>query len=105
MTHHLLTMLIIALLLVGCTRDVHKVPVPVGGSRAGGFVELSYGVGLFERPVVDWAAAERSANDRCRAWGYSAAGAFGGQKTHCHLFNEYGNCVLSTVTIDYQCID
>ena len=53
--------------LAGCATEVAKVPVATGGSRADASVEMTYEKGLFEAPVVDWAAAESSALRRCKA--------------------------------------
>lgn len=94
--------IMISLLVSACA--VNKVPIPTGGSRADGIIELSYEVGMFEKPVVDWVSANRSAAERCRAWGYERADPFGGQKSQCQARNSYGNCVLANITINYQCI-
>jgi hypothetical protein len=80
-----------------------KVPQPTSGSRADGTVQLAYEYGQFERPQVDWETANQIATDRCRAWGYSGAEAFGGGFEECTAANQYG-CVRIFVTITYQCI-
>ena len=98
----LLYFVALSLLVGACT--VNKIPIPTGGSRADAIIELSYDVGMFEKPVVDWVAAKSSAAQRCRAWGYSQAEAFGGQKSQCHAYNAYGNCLRATITLNYQCI-
>ena len=95
-------LVVISLLVSACA--VNKIPVPTGGSRADGIIELSYEVGRFERPEVDWVSANKSASERCQAWGYTRAEPFGGQKTLCQAYNAYGSCVRATVIIDYQCI-
>ncbi|MCI0552510.1 MAG: YecR-like lipofamily protein [Anaerolineae bacterium] len=99
----LIYLLLIALVVSACASQ--KTPVPTGGSRADGVVELSYEVGMFEKPEVDWATANRSASERCRAWGYTSAEPFGGQKTNCQHYNAYGNCTQAIITVDYQCIE
>lgn len=81
-----------------------KVPQPTGGSRADGTVDLSYQYGMFEEPQIDWIAAENAATQRCSAWGYSGAEAFGGQTQQCQKFNGYGNCIQQHVTVSYQCL-
>ncbi|MBM4197876.1 MAG: hypothetical protein FJ197_12460 [Gammaproteobacteria bacterium] len=86
--------------LAGCATV--KVPVPTGGSRADGTVQLSYEVGGFEKPVVDWNQALGTAEDRCRAWGYHGAQPFGGTTSQCQATNQYG-CVQWLVTASYQC--
>lgn len=77
-------------------------PMPTGGDRAGGTVDMSFEVGAFQKPVIDWDQARVTAKQRCDAWGYSDADAFGGAKTQCIASNSYG-CVRETVTMTYQC--
>lgn len=88
--------------LAGC--ETNKTPVPTGGSKADGLVEMSYDVGGFDVPKVDWATADKSALARCRAWGYGRADPFEGVKTQCTSYSTYG-CMAQTVTKVYQCID
>lgn len=89
------------LILAGCATP--KVMQATGGSRADGTVDMSYEYGLFQKPVVNMAAAETTATQRCKAWGYTAAEPFGGQLKHCNAYNGYGNCVDVLVTVKYQC--
>ena len=89
-------------LLASCA--VQKTMVPTGGSRSDGTVELSYEYGMFEKPVIDPVAAINSAAQRCRAWGYSDAEAFGGQIQRCQGTDGYGNCARWLVTTQFQCI-
>lgn len=91
----------IAVLLSACATD--KSLVPTGGSKADGTVDLSYEFGMFEKPVVDMAAAQNAAKQRCAAWGYTEAEAFGGEKRQCQAFDGYGNCIRWFVTVTYQC--
>ena len=92
----------ISLLISACATD--KTPVPTGGSRADGTIKLSYEVGMFEKPVVDWVSANKSASQRCQAWGYEKADVFEGLITQCQAYNGYGSCVRTLVTANYQCI-
>ena len=94
--------LAVAMLVSACASN--KTPVPTGGSRSDGTIRMSYEVGMFEEPVVDWSAAARTAGDRCKAWGYQRAEAFGGQTQQCQAYNGYGNCLRAVISIDYQCI-
>lgn len=94
----------LALIVTLAACAVQKTLIPTGGSRSDGTVEMSYDVGMFETPKVDLYQGATTAAQRCRAWGYSDAEAFGGQKTHCHRYNAYGNCLNATVTVQYQCI-
>lgn len=93
---------LIATAMTGCA--VQKELVPTGGSRSDGTVELSFEYGLFEQPKVDGAQGAQAAAQRCRAWGYSDAEAFGGSKQHCVAHDMYGSCVRMQVTVPYQCI-
>ncbi len=96
------SILCIALLcLAGC--EVPKTPVPTGGSKSDGLVDMSYDVGGFEIAKVDWSAAQGSATRRCNAWGYRNAEPFEGMRTQCQSFDGYGGCSFATVTRTYQC--
>lgn len=92
-----------AVLLVSSSCATVKVPQPIGGSKADATVQLGYAYGGFERPQVDWEAANWVATKRCRAWGYSDAESFGGGVSQCTASNQYG-CVQFFVTITYQCV-
>ena len=93
--------LVAALTLSACATT--KTLVPTGGSRADGFVRLSYEYGMFERPIVDRDQAAHTATARCTAWGYSSAQDFGGDESTCIAVNGYGNCIGWRVTVVYQC--
>lgn len=93
-------MIFLSLCLSGCA--VQKQLVPTGGSRADGTVKLSYEYGLFEQPVLDPQQGYRSAKQRCVAWGYADAEAFGGQITQCINFNQHG-CNRWMATMEFQC--
>jgi len=93
---------ILSVLFSGCA--VTKVPQPTGGSKADGTVHLSYEYGSFEQPTVDEEAALRKAQQRCQAWGYDDADAFGGAVEQCQQSNQYG-CTRYFVTMTYQCMD
>jgi YecR-like lipoprotein len=74
------TMLLLlpALLSSGCATV--KTLEATGGSRSDGTVELSYEYGSLEAPQVQWEQGLVTARERCAAWGYSDAEAFGGEK-------------------------
>jgi hypothetical protein len=91
----------VCIALTSC--ETIKVPEPTSGSRADGTVKLSYEVQQFEKPIVQWDAAQAAAEQRCKAWGYQSAEKFGGQETHCNAFNGNGGCVDTFVTVQYQC--
>lgn len=84
---------------------VQKVMQATGGSRADGTIDLSYEYGAFEVPKIDLVAALETAKQRCAAWGYRSAEAFGGQKAHCSAPDGFGGCNRTMVTHTYQCLD
>ena len=89
-----------SLILASC--QVTKVPVPVTGSKADGIVTLAYTVDMFEVPVVDYSTALKSAELRCKAWGYQTAVAFGATEVSCAYYSG-GSCAEERHTITYQC--
>jgi|TARA_B100002003_G_C13653215_1_gene332222 uncharacterized protein YceK len=101
-TKLLLTLLFVLTALAGCASV--KTLQATGGSRADGTVELSYTYGMFEKPQVQWDQGLITATERCKAWGYQGAEAFGGTTSECQSYNGYGNCVRWLVTVKYQCI-
>jgi hypothetical protein len=88
------------LLICGCA--VTKDWSATGGSRADGIVQLSYEVGEFEQPQLDELQAFSLATERCTAWGYTGAEAFGGVRSRCNDISILG-CVSWLVTKEYQC--
>lgn len=94
--------LIISLLLLSNCTSV-KYLQATGGSKADGVVNLSYTYGLFEEPIVDSENAYWTAKQRCNAWGYNDAQAFGGSTSTCQDADGYGSCDSWLVTVPYQC--
>ena len=92
-----------AMLLCGCATNV--TPQPIGGSKSDGTVTVSFEYGMFQKPIVNWETANRSAIERCMAWGYNDAEAFSGAQNTCLAYNGYGNCVRTQVNVTYQCTD
>ena len=90
------------LALTGCATPTTL--VPTDGSRADGTIELSYEHGEFEKPVIDLEQARQSAKERCKAWGYDDAEAFGGQRTSCAMPGGFAGCARYIVTVRYQCL-
>lgn len=74
-----------------------------GGSRADGIVRLSYEHGMLNKVNIDEADGLRTAQARCRIWGYKDAEAFGGVTRQCQGSGLYG-CNRWLVTKEYQCI-
>lgn len=97
------TTLLALLALTGCATPITM--QAVGGSKADGTVDLGFEYGAFQNPIVDREAALETARQRCKAWGYKNAEAFGGTKNQCVAFNGYGNCMRQTVTVTFQCLD
>jgi hypothetical protein len=96
-----LLLIVVATIVASCATQ--ETLVPTGGSRADGTVQLSYEYGLFQVPKVDVDQATQAAADRCAAWGYTGAQPFGGQISRCEVFNGYGNCLRTLVTVSFQC--
>lgn len=92
---------VVALLAVGCA--THKDWLVTGGSRADGVVSLSYEHNEFQRPELNQAEADRMATQKCMAWGYKGAEAFGSQRNDCLSRRGFGNCGSRRVTVEYQC--
>ena len=90
-----------AFVLIGCAKQVAM--VPTGGSRADGTVTLSYEIGSMQKAQIDPAQAQVAASQRCTAWGYSSAQAFGGETRQCQQSSEYG-CMRWFVSMTYQCL-
>ncbi len=101
-TRPLLVLLFMLTTLIGCASV--KTLQATGGSRADGVVELSYTYGAFEKPQVQWDQGLVTATQRCKAWGYQRAEAFGGTTSECQAYDGYGNCVRWRVIVKYQCI-
>lgn len=102
MVRYAITLATLCALVSGCAAN--KTPVPTGGSRADGVIELSYEVGAFEKPVVDWDTGMTSASQRCQSWGYDDAEPFGGQTAVCQFYNSNGVCLRRLITVPFQCI-
>jgi hypothetical protein len=97
----LLTLPFIFVVMQGCA--VQKTLTPTGGSRADGTVKLSFQYGAFESPKLDAAQGISAAKQRCVAWGYKDAQAFGGANQTCAAAVRSG-CTDWIVTIEYQCL-
>lgn len=93
-------LLILTSALSGCA--VHKHFVPVGGSRSDGTIKMAFDHGMFENPQVDANQARALAKQRCAAWGYSDAEAFGSSMKTCIMGSSSG-CNTWRVTVEYQC--
>jgi hypothetical protein len=90
----------ICLTLVGCATPM--IPQATGGSRADGVIEFSYQFNAMQKPVIDWKIVDAAAKERCAAWGYTNAEAFGGGVQSCAMGDAFG-CNVMQVTTSYQC--
>lgn len=89
-----------SLILAACS--VKKEALPIGGSRADGTVDMAFEIGDMQTAEVDWVAAQSLAEQRCAAWGYTAAEKFGGEQRQCSAPSGYG-CYAWQVKVTYQC--
>lgn len=64
---------------------------------------MGYTVGQFEKPVVDLNQASLLAGQKCKTWGYEGAEPFGGQTVQCGQTDGWGSCIVSNVSVEYQC--
>lgn len=94
---------VLAVSMLGCAVG-ERTLMPTGGSRADGTVRMSYELGLFDAPRIDHSKTLAKASERCSAWGYDRAEAFGGQTRICQSASLLGDCVQWLVTIEFQCI-
>ena len=95
--------LVLSILLMTSCATV-KTPYPINGSKSDGTITLGYEVGAFEEPVIDWQLANQTATERCQAWRYKRAEAFGGTRATCTYYDPQYGCMARAVTIAYQCI-
>ncbi|MCV3771416.1 YecR-like lipofamily protein [Enterobacter sp. RD4-1-1] len=101
MMKRIVLIVLTTMILSGCA--VRKEMVPMGGSKADGTVRMGYTVGQFEKPVVDLNQAASLAAQKCKTWGYEGAEPFGGQTSQCGQMDGFGSCIMSNVSVEYQC--
>lgn len=75
----------------------------VGGSRSDGTVQLAYDLGELEHGEASEAEGVQIAAQRCQAWGYTSAQAFGGSLKQCLRQDGLGLCTHTRITREYQC--
>ena len=93
--------LLLALFLTGCATP--KYWSAIEGSRSDGVIRLGYRYALFEAPQIDNNQGAALASQKCQAWGYSGANAFGTTNRRCTNFDRNLGCIGWLVTADYQC--
>lgn len=80
-----------------------KVYTPISGSKADGTVVLGFEIGPYEKAAkANEAKDTMLAAEKCAAWGYRSAEAFGGTLKRCRLegFSRY--CLH---TKEFQCLN
>jgi hypothetical protein len=92
----------IILILSGCS--VIKIPTTTGGSKADGFITMTYTVGSFERAQINWSDVRMRAIKRCQNWGYTAAESYAGSTKRCIYSSPQYGCQQMEISIKYQCI-
>lgn len=90
-----------SMVLAGCATQ--KELMVTGASRSDGVVTLSYESNEFQSVSYDAQRAQEAAAQRCVAWGYSGAEAFGSEQTTCTSRRGFGNCGTRRVDVQYQC--
>ncbi len=101
--YKLIVTLALLSLIFGCATS--KQLTATGGSKADGTVRLSYEHSPYEAPQVDMKQALTTAQQRCRAWGYTDADPFGGTTRVCNMPSGLGGCNQWLVTAEYQCLN
>lgn len=105
MKKQILIALVGGALLSGCAA-VHKTPMPSGGSKSDGTVDLSYTVSFMEYVQPNWEEAQKKATERCKAWGYSKARPFSSDQRKCNRWGTISrDCTQDLITRTYQCYD
>ena len=97
------TCLLLSLALSACAIATHKELSATGGSKADGIIELSFEHTEAEKPTYDESKNLAMAKQRCNAWGYAEAEAFGGVKRQCNQMGGWSGCARYLVTKQYQC--
>jgi len=89
--------------LVGCAAQQSW--YAVGGSRADGTVRLAFTASEFANANPNPAQGVALATQRCRAWGYNAAEAFGGVVRQCNgTQGMFSGCGEYVYYAEYQCL-
>lgn len=102
--------LLLSALFFGCASMFQKIVqkdwAAEGGSKADGTVRLFYQYAWEEIPEASDEQGLQVAIERCKAWGYTKAEAFGAVTKKCQ---QYGptiagqGCLDTWVTKEYQC--
>lgn len=74
-----------------------------GGSRADATVVVSHGPTGNGIPPQELANMTKIAAEKCQAWGYRSAEAFGGYTSHCTAPSAYG-CLAYRHDASFQCL-
>lgn len=96
------TLVVGVILLAGCTPPTQH-PVPVSGSKADATVTIAAEYSpTGEAPY--WGQADKAAQERCEAWGYTGAEPLGAKFSSCIQIGAYGSCARTRETVTYQCL-
>ena len=100
---------LITITLVGCgAKQVHKDWYALDGSRADATVKVALSWNPErEIPQSDKSQADKIAEERCKAWGYSGAEIFGGASQKCTQIGYTGFttlCLEAQAIVTYQCL-
>lgn len=92
------------LFLSSCT--VQKYLAIIDGSKSDGTLTMMYEYknAGFEKPVVHWDEAKKSAISKCQSWGFKGAEFFDVGTSVCVAYDGY-TCVRKRVTYKCQCTD
>lgn len=89
------------LILSSC--KAHKYLAISDGSKADGTLTLMYEYGVFEKPILHWEEAKKSAIEKCKSWGFNGAEFFDVGTSVCISYNSARQCVRYRVTYKCQC--
>ncbi len=63
---------------------------------------MSYEYGGFEKPVVHWDEAKKTATAKCQSWGYKGAELYDIGTSKCVEYSK-GNCVRYRMIYNCEC--
>lgn len=94
--------------LLGCAKPVQKEWFAHDGSKADGTVKMAMTWNPnTEKPQSQQEQAQRVATEKCRAWGYESAEAFGSVVSRCtqQTYTGFGvTCIEMLAEMNFQCL-
>jgi hypothetical protein len=94
-------LLAVTSICAGCAADVYL--TPSGGSRSAGTITMTTELGALRDPKFHFDDALQQAAQKCKAWGYSGAEAFGSVARRCVDTDPNMGCVTYRYSVEYQC--